>query len=433
MAITSVTMQMRRGNEADFDPDKMIPGEWAVSLDTKYVRMCFSPGVCIRMATYEAFELDMAKVETILEEAQTIEEAITLINTEVSDNAKAVVEYTEQAKQYRDEAKQFRDEAENIIGIDTYEELSDKPSINGVELSGNKSLEELGIQPTGEYALTEKAGYSFELSINNSTYEMTLSLLNASGTVLDTKTVDFPIESMIVDATYKDGIITMTLQNGNVLPVDVSTLVSGLVQNTFTIAGIDMTDDITAKELKTALELNNVPNVTTNDQAPTFTQATDRENIASSEKLSVILGKIMKFFADLKAVAFSGSYNDLTDAPSTKMTTENIFELDTDDIPTTTETPTIRSGLWTAKKTGVHHFYGYFSFPASSSTPTNVIFSFAVGGKQIRHSFSTLYQRITYFPITLSVYLKEGDTLSYFIQQYSGSTMTMTRNLSVDY
>lgn len=62
--------------------------------------------------------------------------------------------------------------------------------------------------------------------------------------------------------------------------------------------------------------LGNVPNVTTNDQTPTFTQAVTRENIASGNKLSVILGKIMKWFADLKDVAFSGSYNDLSDKPS---------------------------------------------------------------------------------------------------------------------
>lgn len=62
--------------------------------------------------------------------------------------------------------------------------------------------------------------------------------------------------------------------------------------------------------------LGNVPNVTTNDQEPTFTEASTRNNIASGEKLSVIFGKIAKFFNDLKTVAFSGSYNDLTDKPS---------------------------------------------------------------------------------------------------------------------
>lgn len=50
--------------------------------------------------------------------------------------------------------------------------------------------------------------------------------------------------------------------------------------------------------------------------APTFTQAGTRTNIASGEKMSILFGKIMKFFADIKAVAFSGSYSDLSNKPS---------------------------------------------------------------------------------------------------------------------
>lgn len=53
-----------------------------------------------------------------------------------------------------------------------------------------------------------------------------------------------------------------------------------------------------------------------NDIAPTFTQAETRENINSGEKLPVLFGKIKKWYTDLKAVAFSGSYNDLSDTPT---------------------------------------------------------------------------------------------------------------------
>ncbi len=67
---------------------------------------------------------------------------------------------------------------------------------------------------------------------------------------------------------------------------------------------------------KEAVGLGNVPNVATNDQAPTFTQAAARENIGSGEKLSIIFGKIKKWLADLKAVAFTGSYNDLANKPT---------------------------------------------------------------------------------------------------------------------
>ena len=51
-------------------------------------------------------------------------------------------------------------------------------------------------------------------------------------------------------------------------------------------------------------------------QEPEFTVATKRENIASKEKMPKILGKIAKFFADLKTVAFSGKYNDLDGKPA---------------------------------------------------------------------------------------------------------------------
>lgn len=49
---------------------------------------------------------------------------------------------------------------------------------------------------------------------------------------------------------------------------------------------------------------------------PIFTEATTRTNIESGEKFTIILGKIKKFFSDLKTVAFSGSYNDLSDTPT---------------------------------------------------------------------------------------------------------------------
>ena len=53
-------MYVRRGMEKDFDPEKMKPGEWAVSIDSdrrkQKIWMCFAPGVVKRMGTYEDFE-----------------------------------------------------------------------------------------------------------------------------------------------------------------------------------------------------------------------------------------------------------------------------------------------------------------------------------------------------------------------------------------
>lgn len=56
--------------------------------------------------------------------------------------------------------------------------------------------------------------------------------------------------------------------------------------------------------------------VNVDDMTPTFTEATARNNILSGERLSVIFGKIKKWFSDLKTVAFTGSYSDLSDIPT---------------------------------------------------------------------------------------------------------------------
>lgn len=59
------------------------------------------------------------------------------------------------------------------------------------------------------------------------------------------------------------------------------------------------------------------------DTTVTFVQATNRANISSKEKLSVIMGKIAKFFADLKTVAFTGKYSDLSGTPGIVSKTAN--------------------------------------------------------------------------------------------------------------
>ena len=46
-----------------------------------------------------------------------------------------------------------------------------------------------------------------------------------------------------------------------------------------------------------------------------FTESTSRTKPTTGEKISSIVGKIVKFLSDLKTVAFTGSYNDLSNKP----------------------------------------------------------------------------------------------------------------------
>ena len=192
MAITNARILIRRGNEVDFDANNMQPGEWALSTDEKIVRICVAPGVCIRMATYDAFETDMAKIEAILEQAKSIKEAVTLINTEVSENAKAVAEYTEQAKQYRDEAEQFRNEAE-AFAPEGYSELVQNVEENTVKIE----------------TILEKGGLTFDSSASGEDIHLTDSTDNnvkafalyGKATQDGTPTPDAPVEIEVAGAS----------------------------------------------------------------------------------------------------------------------------------------------------------------------------------------------------------------------------------------
>ncbi len=106
MAINTIkaTIQMRRGLEQDFDADQMTAGEWAVSTDNQYVRMCFAPGIVVRMATYEAFEQDMKEVQLILATCRDIQTAVDALS--------------KLAEQHKDSA------AASALEADNYQKLS---------------------------------------------------------------------------------------------------------------------------------------------------------------------------------------------------------------------------------------------------------------------------------------------------------------------
>jgi|GEM_PF-3788472 len=50
----NMAIQMRRGNESDFDASKMQPGEFAVSTDQKKVRIAFASGDVKELATTDS-------------------------------------------------------------------------------------------------------------------------------------------------------------------------------------------------------------------------------------------------------------------------------------------------------------------------------------------------------------------------------------------
>lgn len=69
-----------------------------------------------------------------------------------------------------------------------------------------------------------------------------------------------------------------------------------------------MADSATTPAVKNTVELEADVNVE-------FNEATSRQQINSGESVKTLFGKLRKFLADLKAVAFSGAYGDLSGTP----------------------------------------------------------------------------------------------------------------------
>ena len=69
-----MAIQMRRGLLADFDASKMLPGEFAVTIDevaeNQKVFICFSAGTFKTLATREDFEQDLANIQQAIEDAR---------------------------------------------------------------------------------------------------------------------------------------------------------------------------------------------------------------------------------------------------------------------------------------------------------------------------------------------------------------------------
>ena len=76
------------------------------------------------------------------------------------------------------------------------------------------------------------SGHSIALSINNTTYVLTAQLLDANNNVLNTQTIDLPLETMVVNGSYNDQTkkIVLTLQSGSTIEFSVADLVDGLAK-----------------------------------------------------------------------------------------------------------------------------------------------------------------------------------------------------------
>lgn len=143
------------------------------------------------------------------------------------------------------------------------------------------------------YALISESANKISLEMNSQTFQMKAKIFDKNNNLLsESNVIDFPIESVVVSGRY-DSVnqkIILTLENGNTIDIPVSSLVSGLVnQSDFDAAMNNKVDKVTGKGLstndftnsyKTQSDTDHQSIATINDKIP--------DDASSSNKLATI-------------------------------------------------------------------------------------------------------------------------------------------------
>ena len=115
-----------------------------------------------------------------------------------------------------------------------------------------------------------------------------------------------------------------------------------------------------------------------------FEEATSRQSLNSGETINTLWGKVKRWLSDLKAVAFSGSYNDLSDTPTTAtkdtdglMSAEDKSKLDNADDTYALKSKYGDTTINVGRKAGT--IVGHFSTAEGQATTANSLCSHAEG------------------------------------------------------
>lgn len=323
---------MRRGNKADFDPSKMLPGEWAVAIDSdtqnQIVWMCFRAGVIKRMGTYEDFKEQIREATAEIkneykEEFQTILGEIEKLAEQTSENRNTVVqirddtvntylpkmlEYVKKAESSAEKAEASQQQtAESATKAQSYvvggtgsREGEDSDNAKYYYQQAKDVSEGLkgGLQPHGTVAFADlpaladvSTGWMFNISDEFTTTD-----------------------------DFKEGA-------GNVIPAGANIYKTSdekwdVLAGT-PVTGIKGANEDSFRRGNVVLTAENVGAVSTGgdtaENTTAFTAAPARENLKSGESHATLFGKIVKWFSDLKEVAFTGKipWSDVTGKPST--------------------------------------------------------------------------------------------------------------------
>lgn len=320
MALNSGKILMRRGQEVNFDPSKMTPGEWAVSLDSKYVRMCFSPGVCVRMATYDAFEADMVQIQRILAECQTVEEAVQRIYEEIKNIAVDVERIeTASANALKSEqnALNSANSASQSANIAVNKARESSESANIASTKAGQATEQAEISEQKAHESSINSDNALNMSMKSQSYA-----IGATGTRdgEDTDNAKYYSEQSLYDANRAE---------------EAAERAERIVGFSGSYSGLSDKPQINGIELEGNKNIDELGGLTS-DSVVSFVQAEERSNIEATDSVKSIFGKIKKWFSEIKPHAFNNPINNLLstiegnalDSTQGKVLSDKIYEVE---------------------------------------------------------------------------------------------------------
>ena len=287
-------------------------------------------------------------------------------------------------------------------GTTDYTNLSNKPQINSVELTGNKSLEDLGIQAAGEYALKSEIPTvptkTSELQNDSGflTSAPVASVNGETGTVIVKSIQDSNTNSIMYklwvgskeqyDAIETKDEETLYYIKKDGTPIDIYELLDKKQDKLTVGTGISIVVD---SEAGTSTINNTMPNVQSDWNAtdglsvilnkPTIpTKNSQLENDSDYVTLTELAEEGYAKDSELSVVAKSGSYNDLTNKPT---------------IPPAYTLPTASSSVLGGVKIGNGLSVsgdGTISVDSSTNTPIEDLTDFATGIQEDKIYKSTI-------------------------------------------
>ena len=295
-----MAIQTRRGPFGKFDPDKLLPGEWAAPLsgdpaakDGRSVYMCFAPGDVKRMATYEDMvenieeateEIRENFTEEVEQAIQNAEDATQAANT-AADGADDAAEAANTAAQQANTAAGNADDAAEAATAAKNAATSAASAANSAASSAN----------------TARDNANTATSAANSAASSATAAASSANTAKDAANEAAQAAQSIADEVQEK------LDNGDFIgPRGPQGTAATVTIGTTTTGAPGSQAVVTNSGTSSAAVLNfTIPKGDTgaieniDDVTVDFSQASARANIESGESFSTIFGKIKKWLADL--------------------------------------------------------------------------------------------------------------------------------------